>query len=76
MSLRIIKFAGIMFMFITSIMFYIHMYTAFSNPDFSVHIYFNHFGEGMFELLFFSMVFPLILFAFSYEYATTWRIKK
>jgi len=52
------------------------MYTAFSNPDFSVHVYFNHFGEGMFELLFFSMVFPLILFAFSYEYAMVWRTKK
>ena len=47
-------------MFITSIMFYNHLYTAYSNPGFFTVVYFDYFGEGTFELITFSIFLPFI----------------
>lgn len=57
---RIISVSGLLFMFITSVMFYNHLYTAFRNPGFFTVVYFDYFGEGMFELVVFSLFIPFI----------------
>jgi len=59
---NIIKFAGFMFMIITTIMFYNHLFTAASNKKFFTMIYFDYFGEGQVELFFFVIAIPFILF--------------
>jgi len=59
---NIIKFTGFMFMIITTFMFYNHLFTAAGNKKFFVHIYFDYLGEGQFELFFFTVAIPFILF--------------
>ena len=59
---NVIKFTGFMFMIITSFMFYNHLFTAAGNKKFFVHIYFDYLGEGQFELFFFTVAIPFILF--------------
>ena len=60
---RIITLSGLMFMFITSLMFYNHLYTAFRNPGFFTVVYFDYFGEGTLEIIVFTLFLPFIAFA-------------
>ena len=71
---QILKFVGFTMMLITTIMFYNHLYTAYSNPGFFTVVYFDYFGEGFFELVFFTLAIPLILFAYLHEYIETREI--
>lgn len=57
-----IKFTGFVFMIVSTILFYNHLFTAAGNPKFFVTVYFNLFGEGQFELFFFTIAIPFIAF--------------
>ena len=65
--ISVYKFTGIIFMTITSLMFYNHLYTAAGNPGFFVTVYFNYFGEGTMELIIFTLFLPFIVLAFLIE---------
>jgi hypothetical protein len=73
---RIISFSGLMFMFITSIMFYNHLFTAFRNPGFFTVVYFDYFGEGMFEIIVFSIFIPFIGYTMFKEVKENLEAKK
>jgi len=64
----LVRFAGTMFMFVAALLFYQHLFVAASNPDFSVVVYFNYFGEGTIELILFCCFIPLIIFSFAVQY--------
>lgn len=58
----IFKLSGSIFALATSTLFYISLYVAaFSN--FKVIVDFNHFGEGLFELILFTIILPLIIYS-------------
>lgn len=59
---KIIEFSGLMFMIVSTIMFYNHLLTAAGNPGFFVVVYFNMLNEGIGELIAFILFVPFILF--------------
>ena len=59
----IFRFTGTMFMLVTTILFYHSLYVAAGNPGFFVTVYFNFFGEGLFELVLFTLCIPFITYA-------------
>ena len=75
-EIQIIKLAGFTMMLVATIMFYNHLYTASTNPGFYTTVYFDYFGEGLFELVFFTLAIPLILFAYVSEYIDTKKMIK
>ena len=58
------EFSGILFMMISTILFYRHLYVASTNPEWLVNVYFNEFGEGTIELILFSCFIPFIIYSF------------
>jgi len=68
---KIVKFSGTIFMFISALLFYNHLYTAFGNPGFYVVVYFDAFGEGMLEIVLFTFFIPFILFSVIMEFKGT-----
>jgi len=71
---QIIKFAGFTMMLVACVMFYNHLINAATNPGFHTTVYFNYFGEGLFELTFFLLAIPLIAFSYLNEYLLTRKI--
>ena len=59
---RTLRLAGIMFMGVSSALFYQSLFVASRSPHFFVTVYFNRFGEGLLELILFSAFIPFILF--------------
>lgn len=43
--------------------FYLWLVVAMTNPDMSVTVYFNRFGEGLVEMVFFICLIPFIVFS-------------
>ena len=64
----ILKFAGTMFMGISTFLFYNHLLSAYFNPGFSVVVYFNYYAEGLFEIVLFLLLIPFIIFALLHSY--------
>ena len=62
---NILKYSGLMFMGISTVLFYNHLFTAAGNPGFFVTIYFDFFGEGLIELCLFIIFIPFIFFTFT-----------
>jgi len=60
---NIIKFSGLMFMGVSTVLFYNHLFTAAGNPGFFVIVYFNYYGEFLGEFLLFILFIPVIMFA-------------
>lgn len=54
-------------MLISTIMFYNHLFTAAYNPGFFTVVYFDYFGEGLIELIMFTIFIPFILIALFLE---------
>lgn len=69
--IQIIKFAGILFMAVSTALFYNHLITAYFNPGFFVTVYFNFYGEGNLELALFTLFVPFILFTILISFKET-----
>ena len=63
----IFKFSGFLFMLVSTILFYQSLYVAANNPGFFVIVYFDHFGEGLIELILFTAFIPIILYTIAVE---------
>lgn len=61
----ILEYTGHAFTLIAAIMFYNHLYTAAGNPGFFVVVYFDFYGEATFELIFFTLCVPFIIYSFA-----------
>jgi len=72
----LVRFAGTIFMFVAALLFYQHLFVAATNPDFSVIVYFNYFGEGTLELILFSCFIPLILISVALQYLDLIKLLK
>ena len=57
-----LRLSGIMWLTVSTMLFYNHLYTAARNPGFFVVVYFDHFGEGLLELILFSAFIPFIIY--------------
>jgi len=57
-----LRLSGIMFMGVSTALFYQSLFVASRNPGFFVVVYFNRFNEGMLELVLFCGFLPFILF--------------
>jgi len=73
---KVIKFAGYIFTMITAIMFYNHLFVALFNPGYHVTVYFDYYGEGFIELIFFIIFIPFIIFTFLLEVIDIIKIKQ
>ena len=60
-TINLIKYPGFAFMVVSTILFYNHLFTAATNPKFFVTAYFDFYGEGLFELMFFIVAIPFIV---------------
>ena len=65
--IQICKFAGILFMAVSTFLFYNSLFVAYGNPGFFTWIYFDAFNEGFFELIVFIIVIPFIALALVLE---------
>jgi len=72
---RTLRLAGMMFMCVSSALFYQSLFVASRSPHFFVTVYFNRFGEGMMELILFVAFIPFILYVVADEIKefTQWR---
>jgi len=59
-TINLLKYPGFIFMVISTILFYNHLITAATNSKFFVYVYFDFWGEGLFELVFFIIAIPFI----------------
>jgi len=64
----IINYTGFVFMIVSTILFYNHLFTASRNPKFFTIVYFDMFGEGQLELLIFTLAIPFIAFTIINHY--------
>lgn len=64
---NVIKFTGFVFMIVSTILFYNHLFTAANNPKFFTVVYFDMFGEGQLELFIFTIAIPFVLFTVTTE---------
>jgi len=66
-TINLLKYPGFIFMVVSTILFYNHLFTAATNPKFFVYVYFNFFGEALFEFVFFIMAIPFIAITIALE---------
>jgi len=59
----LLRMAGVIFMFMIVVNFYIILFVAMMN-DGVVVVYFNHFGEGIFEYVMYMLLLPLLVISF------------
>jgi len=69
----IAKFSGFMFMAVSTVMFYNHLFVAATTPENFVNVYFNYFGEFKLEFLIFLIFIPFILFCAVTEILSTYE---
>jgi len=65
---QFINLIGIIFMIVSTVMFYNHLLTASGNPYFFIDVYFDMYGEGALELFLFTLFVPFILFTIVYQF--------
>jgi len=73
---EIIRWTGHVFTIVAAILFYIHLFTAALYGEFVVKVYFNYFGEGLIELIIFTIVLPFIAFSGIMQLKETYKSLK
>ena len=73
---ELLRWTGHVFTLVAAILFYVHLFTAAFEGEFVVKVYFNHFGEGLIELIIFIIVLPFIAFSGIMQLKETYDVLK